>query len=231
MIKIENVEVSGWKAAIRGMRNPLNSWDKSDTDFTTFDNPIIGPNDWKLMTQLVEAGTDHSKFMRMIIFSCDITAPLFWWKEMDTYKVGSVRNSCSTMHKIMEHEFTKNDFSFESSADFESRDIAMNTVIEHLNELRDIYLYGDVEYFEDLEHNISETVYYTEPHDKRVWKELIEFLPSSYLQRATWQANYQVLRNIYHSRKSHKLSEWHDFCEMIETLPHHELITGKLVTE
>ena len=205
MIKIENVEVCGWKAAMRGMRNPLNSWEKSDTDFTTFDNPIIGPNDWKLMNNLVEAGTDHSKFMRMIIFSCDINAPLYWWKEMDTYKVGTVRNSCSTMHKIMDHEFTEEDFSF-----------------EHVREAYSIYTICELNYIRKE---------YLKTKDKNIWYELIQLLPSSYMQKATWTANYQVLRNVYHARKDHKLSEWHDFCRMIESLPHHELITGNLVTK
>lgn len=223
MIEITNIETYGWEAAIRGMRNPMNSWDKSDSLFRDFDfyhkingeifdgvpdhndNILIGENDLKLMKQLVSAGTDHSKFMRMIIFSCDINAPLYWWKEMDTYKVGTVRNSCSTMHKIMEHEFTEKDFAF-----------------EHVREAYSIYTICELNYIRKE---------YLKTKDKNIWYELIQLLPSSYMQKATWTANYQVLRNVYHARKDHKLSEWHDFCRMIESLPHHELITGNLVTK
>lgn len=225
MIEITNIETCNWEAAIRGMRNPMNSWDKSDSWFRDFDfyhkingeifdgvpdhndSVFIGENDLKLMKQLVPAGTDHSKFMRMIIFSCDINAPLYWWKEMDTYKVGTVRNSCSTMHKIMEHKFTEKDFSFK----YMNR-LAFEDILIRLNTLRYYYINGS-EPFE------------IEPNDKDIWYELIQFLPSSYMQKATWTANYQVLRNIYHARKNHKLDEWHKFCDTIKSLPYSELIT------
>ncbi len=217
MIEITNIETSNWEAAIRGMRNPMNSWDKSDSWFRDFDfyhkingeifdgvpdhndNVLVGENDLKLMKQLVSAGTDHSKFMRMIIFSCDINAPLYWWKETDTYKVGTVRNSCSTMHKIMEHKFTEKDFAF-----------------EHVREAYGIYTICELNYIRKE---------YLKTKDKNAWYELIQLLPSSYMQKATWTANYQVLRNIYHSRKKHKLKEWHEFCDMIKSLPYSELIT------
>lgn len=220
MIKIENTEVFGWESAIRGMRNPMNSWDKSDSwygckygdyghteadtcgDACRFDcEHILGPNDLDLMRKLVIAGSDHSKFMRMINVTCDITAPLYWWKEMDTYKVGTVRNSCSTMHKIHAKEFTKDDFSIENVLDDVDR---CDYIIGRLNYARKMYL---------------------ETQDKRYWYSMIQILPSSYNQRATVQMNYQVLRNIYHSRKNHKLDEWHDFCHWVESLPYSELIT------
>jgi hypothetical protein len=225
MIKITNIETSNWEAAIRGMRNPMNSWDKSDSWFRDYDgyhkingdisyevpdhndNIFIGENDLKLMKQLVSAGTDHSKFMRMIIFSCDMNAPIYWWKEMDTYKVGTVRNSCSTMHKIMEHEFTEKDFAFEHV-----REGYIDFVIRELNHLRKCYFH-----IKDMAPDNT---------SKDIWYELIQLLPSSYMQKATWTANYQVLRNIYHARKNHKLDEWHKFCDKIEKLPYSELITS-----
>ena len=220
MIKIENTEIFGWESAIRGMRNPMNSWDKSDSwhgcqygdyghleadtcgDACRFDcEHILGHNDLDLMEKLVKAGTDHSKFMRMINVTCDITAPLYWWKEMDTYKVGTVRNSCSTMHKIHSKEFTREDFSFEKVlCDVDS----CTYILGRLNYARSKYL---------------------ETQDKRYWYSMIQLLPSSYNQRATVQLNYAVLRNMYHSRKNHKLDEWHDFCHWIESLPYSELIT------
>ncbi len=224
MIEITNIETSNWEAAIRGMRNPMNSWDRSDSWFRDYDgyhkingdmsyevpghndNVFIGENDLKLMKQLVSAGTDHSKFMRMIIFSCDINAPLYWWKEMDTYKVGTVRDSCSTMHKIMEHEFTEKDFAFGHV-----REGYIDFIIRELNHLRKCYLH-----IKDLAPDNT---------SKDIWYELIQLLPSSYMQKATWTANYQVLRNIYHARKNHKLDEWHKFCDAIEHLPYSELIT------
>lgn len=203
MIKIENADVHGFEAAIRGMRNPLNSWDKSDSHWETVypSEFLIGKNDFTLMKQLVSAGSDHSKFMRMITVTCDITAPLYWWKEMDTYKVGTSRNSCSTMHTIHKREFTENDFSFENVPS----DVAgICEVLGRLNYARKIYL---------------------ESNNKKYWYAMIQILPSSYNQRATWQANYAVLRNIYHARKNHKLDEWHGFCAWIESLPYSELIT------
>lgn len=226
MIKITNIETSNWEAAIRGMRNPMNSWDKSDSWFRDYDGyhkingyisyevpdhndeVFIGENDLKLMKQLVSAGTDHSKFMRMIIFSCDMNAPIYWWKEMDTYKVGTVRNSCSTMHKIMEHKFTEKDFAHE----YMNR-LVLEEIIIKLNTLRYYYINGS-------------KPFKIEPNDKDIWYELIQLLPSSYMQKSTWTANYQVLRNIYHARKNHKLDEWHEFCDEIEKLPYSELITA-----
>lgn len=223
MIKIEKIETCNWEAAIRSMRNPMNSWDKSDSgfgceegkvcrfcphnfspDWCGYNNEhyILGPNDHKLALQLATAGSDHGKFLRSIIFSCDITAPMYWWKEMDTYKVGTVRNSCSTMHKIMAKEFTLDDFSYDNIV-FESLG-ALDTMIDELNFLRQSYLNNK---------------------NKKIWYSLIQLLPSSYNQRATWTANYEVLRNIYHARKNHKLDEWHEFCAMIEKLPYSELIT------
>ena len=207
MIKIENIEVSGWEAAIRGMRNPMNSWDKSDSEFKGHyidkpDLPYIGYNDLKLMRDLLMAGTDHSKFMRMINVTMDVTAPLYWWKEADTYKVGTVRNSCSTMHKIAAKEFEIDDFSHEHLLNENA--IFFGKALERLNNARKKYL---------------------ETKDKTYWWQLIQLLPSSYNQRATLQMNYAVLRNIYNSRKNHKLNEWCTFCHFIDTLPYSGLIT------
>ena len=207
MIKIENVDVYGFETAIRGMRNPMNSWDKSDScNFHSFDGIEfdMGENDLKLMKDLVKAGSDHSKFMRMITVTLDITAPIYWWKEFDTYKVGTVRNSCSTMHKIHSKEFALEDFSCEYCPAF------TNGVIETLETWRKQYL---------------------ETKDKKYWYAMIQLLPSSYNQRATVQLNYAVLRNMYHSRKNHKLDEWQEFCKWIETLPYSELITGDEIKE
>lgn len=210
MINIENTEVFGFEAAIRGMRNPMNSWDKSDSwygDYGHIDSYgcderckcdceyVLGRNDLDLMKKLIKAGTDHSKFMRMINVTCDIIAPLYWWKEFDTYKVGTARNSCSTMHKIHAKEFTIEDFSVENVlSDVDS----CSYILGRLNYARKMYL---------------------ETQDKRYWYSMIQILPSSYNQRATVQLNYQVLQNIYHSRKNHKLDEWHEFCHWIESLP------------
>lgn len=211
MIKIENMCACNWETAIRGMRNPMNSWDKSDSYYTD-GVYILGPNDLKLAKQLATAGSDHGKFLRMIIFSCDITAPLYWWKGMDTYKVGTVRNSCSTMHKITEKEFTVDDFSVEHLDHFSLTQLKY--IIGRLNANRSEYLCWDPK---------DETAL----PKKDYWWQLIQLLPSSYNQRATWTANYEVLRNIYHARKNHKLDEWHKFCDMIEELPYSELITEK----
>lgn len=219
MIQIDNTAVSGWEAATRGMRNPHNSWETSDSwygcrmgDYGRTDSCdcdllcrfdceyCIGNKDLDLMIKLVKAGTDHSKFMRMINVTCDITAPLYWWKEMDTYKVGTVRNSCSTMHTITNREFTMGDFSCEYAKDFS----VLGKVLHALNRLRDLYI---------------------KSHDKAYWYALIQLLPSSYNQRATWSANYAVLRNIYHARKDHRLNEWAEFCDWIEGLEYSELIT------
>ena len=210
MIKIENVDVYGFEVAIRGMRNPLNSWDKSDSseNFIT-DTYDIGENDLKLMKQLVKAGTDHSKFMRMITVTCDITAPRYWWAEFDTYKVGTVRNSCSTMHTIHQKKFTLDDFSHEH--------------LEAIYEVPCNYL-GVLDFVLD-ELNKAHKLF-IETKDKKYWWQIIQLLPQSYNQRATVQLNYQVLRNMYHARKNHKLDEWKIFCKWIEEgLPYSELIT------
>ena len=228
MLKIEHTEIIGWEAAIRGMRNPMNSWEKSDSSFwppiditTTEDldsgyypkysktETYIGPTDLDLMTRLRNAGTDHRKFMRMIAVYVDITAPLYWWKEFDTYKVGTVANSCSTMHKIHAKEFTRDDFSHEHLIEDHSGEVEgieyLDFVIGGLNKYRKRYL---------------------EMNDKKYWWQMIQLLPSSYNQRRTVMLNYEVLANIYKSRKNHKLDEWHTFCDWIETLPYSELITG-----
>lgn len=222
MLKIEHTEVLGWEHAIRGMRNPLNSWDKSDTwdcadrkcvECPLFSekgcgehfNPIIGHNDLDLMKRLVKAGTDHSKFMRMITVSCDVTSNHTWWAEFDTYKVGTVRNSCSKMHKIHVKEFAEEDFSHEGidSCGRKTKK-CFSMVLEELERLRRLF---------------------NEKKDQRYWRAIIELLPMGYNIKATVQLNYAVLRNVYHARKNHKLDEWHQFCEWIESLPYSELIT------
>lgn len=238
MIKLENTEVMGWEAAIRGMRNPLNSWNQSDSgwDASTFylDKKYItvmpehfsgscyelGPNDKNLMERLRNAGTDHRKFMRMITVYIDITAPLYWWKEFDTYKVGTVVNSCSTMHKIAAKEFTLEDFSHEHLIDSfdETWDIAAG------DECRSTPL--DILYTVSNALNIYREKY-LETKDKKYWWQMIQLLPSSYNQRRTVMLNYEVLANIYKSRKSHKLDEWHVFCDWVKELPYSELITGE----
>ena len=233
MITYQHTEVVGWEAAIRGMRNPLKSWEKSDSRYHNdpvydenhpqfiHDNPIfnVGPNDLSLMMKLRNAGTDHRKFMRMITVYVDITAPLYWWKEFDTYKVGTVANSCSTMHTIHKKEFTLEDFSHEHLIEAEkpiserSSDCVeppnaiwlMYRTIQTLNQYRDLYL---------------------QTKDKKYWWQMIQLLPTSYNQKRTVMLNYEVLANIYKSRKDHKLTEWHEFCDWIKTLPYSELITG-----
>lgn len=230
MIKFENSEVMGLEAAIRGMRNPMNSWEKSDSAkcYTNANCPgicknnmcnvsgiCIGPND--LMTRLRNAGTDHRKFMRMITVYVDITAPLYWWKEFDTYKVGTVANSCSTMHKIAEKEFTLDDFSCEHLIT-QAKDRFEN-IVDTLNGYRDIYVnwYGQDELIQRA----------FEYDKKQVWWQMIQLLPSSYNQKRTVMLNYEVLANIYKSRKNHKLDEWSvGFIKWIESLPYSELITG-----
>lgn len=226
MLKIEKVETVGWEAAIRGMRNPMNSWKKSDSFFCgsleccfTDDecNPgcagygqgfNLGEADFDLMIRLRNAGTDHRKFMRMITVYVDITAPLYWWKEFDTYKVGTVANSCSTMHKIAEKEFTLEDFSHEHLLPTAKKNL--ESTIDILNGYRDQY---SVDTNPELK--------------KEYWWQMIQLLPSSYNQRRTVMLNYEVLANIYKSRRNHKLDEWHTFCDWIEDLPYSELITGK----
>ena len=238
MIKLENTEVTGWEAAIRGMRNPLNSWDKSDSgwdesiyhndkDYITvmsddLSDYEIGPNDFYLMKRLRNAGTDHRKFMRMITVYVDITAPLYWWKEFDTYKVGTVANSCSTMHKIADKEFTLDDFSCEHLG---------VTVPAELNDgtevFQNLWIESLKRTIEDL--NIARCSYIREQNaylKKKYWWQMIQILPSSYNQRRTVMLNYEVLANMYKSRKNHKLDEWHTLCDWIISLPYSELITG-----
>lgn len=216
MIKIENVDVSGWEAAIRGMRNPMNSWDRSDSYFNSetgsyfpkdgYDINVyrniwyIGEEDRKLMHKLAKAGNEHAKFRRMLNVTMDITAPLYFWKEFDTYKVGTVSNSCSTMHKIHENEFTLDDFSVEHL--YTNNLEAFGTIISALNEARAVYL---------------------QTKEKEDWWQMIQLLPSSYNQRRTIQLNYEVLSRIYHQRCNHKLDEWREFCDYIlKTLPYSE---------
>ena len=244
MLKIEKTEVVGWEAAIRGMRNPMNSWEQSDSaychkdlvrDCTTcvhrdtgysactaghFD---VGPKDYDLMTRLRNAGTDHRKFMRMIEVYVDITAPLYWWKEYDTYKVGTVANSCSTMHKIAAKEFTLDDFSHEHLGVLipaelnDGEEVFQNLWIESLKRT-----------IEDL--NIARGFYIREQNSdlkKKYWLQMIQLLPSSYNQKRTIMLSYEVLANIYKSRRNHKLAEWHTLCDWIEGLPYSDLITGE----
>lgn len=231
MLKIEKTEVFGWEAAIRGMRNPLNSWEQSDSAYChrdlvrdcitcvhrdtgysacTAGHFDVGPRDYDLMTRLRNAGTDHRKFMRMIIVYVDITAPLYWWKEYDTYKVGTVANSCSTMHKIAEKEFDVNDFSHEHIEELTGDEYNMSygmllRTVDILNYYRQKYL---------------------ETKDKTYWWQMIQLLPSSYNQKRTVMLNYEVLANIYKSRKGHRLDEWKTLLDWIETLPYADLITG-----
>ena len=219
MIKIEDTNVYGWEAAITGMRNPLNSWDRSDTNWDKYYssrdiNRCIGPNDLNLMKRLSMAGPDHGKYLRFINVNCDITAPLYWWKEFDTYKVGTVANSCSTMHKIAAKKFTLEDFSHEHLSE-PAISILKNT-IEALNQARDLYLGYD-----GFKHKWGDW------EKKHYWWQMIQLLPSSYNQKRTVMLNYEVLANIYKSRKNHKLDEWREFCAWIKTLPYHEIITGE----
>lgn len=211
-IKIENIETYGWEAAVRGMRNPKNSWDMSDSGWEFVEDPsiinpndevkfVLGENDLKLMHTLAKAGSDHGKFLRMITVTMDITAPLYWWKEFDTYKVGTVANSCSTMHKIHAKEFTLDDFSHEHLT-IECRDL-LEKIIVCLNAKRDLYNRGK------------------EKHD---WWQMIQLLPTSFNQRRTVQMNYAVALNMYHARKNHKLDEWHALCDEIKALPYFEKI-------
>ena len=269
MIKLENFEVAGWDHAIRGLRNPLNSWSKSDSYVSDCQNmdcdeclygsmltgdrricdvptgspymfgevPHLGPNDKSLMMKLRNAGTDHRKYMRMITVYSDITAPLYWWKEFDTYKVGTVANSCSTMHKIHEKEFTLEDFSHDRLKTKLSRDVLRDT-INTLNILRTVYLEGGIldpenNYFASLD--LPEVVklpgtYFQvfEPKSMDIWHEMIQLLPSSYNQKRTVMMNYEVLANMYKSRKNHKLDEWRELCAWVEQLPYSELITGEV---
>lgn len=234
MLKIENFKVVGWEHAIHGMRNPMNSWEKSDSECLfhalpnySYDDPKaeeytrylddynlnlkLGPNDYTLMKKLRDGGPVHAKYRRMITVYLDITAPLYWWKEFDTYKVGTVANSCSTMHTIAAKEFTIDDFSCEhlmSRAQVYNGYVptsVLECIIGALNEFRKLYL---------------------ETKDKSYWWQMIQLLPSSYNQKRTVMLNYEVLANIYESRKDHKLDEWRTFCHWIDELPYSELITG-----
>lgn len=243
MIKIENVVLpheKQWETVIRGMRNPLNSWDKSDSEecrnifcgdcdgecLPHTNGFIIGSNDLDLMKRLDKAGTEHRKFMRMITVYVDITAPLYWWKEFDTYKVGTVANSCSTMHKIAAKEFTLEDFSCEhlrNDGMFGDSLGALKYIISLLNFWRDRYNESDEERRDYFNYNGYPSVL----SKKDAWWQLIQLLPSSYNQKRTVMLNYEVLANMYHQRKNHKLDEWRTFCERIKTLPCSELITGE----
>ena len=218
MIKIEKTDVFGWVAAVRGLRNPMNSWEKSDSTFfpvyakPSEHIPEIGENDLALMQRLVQAGSDHSKFMRMLTVFCDITAPLYWWKEYDTYKVGTVANSCSTMHKIHAKAFDRDDFSWEHlfNDDREACSFYLDTLDIVINALNDA------------------RTQYCRTKDKRYWWQMIQLLPSSYNQKRTVEVNYAVLRNMYHARKNHRLDDWHTFCAWVESLPYaKELITAE----
>lgn len=218
MIKIEKTDTDGWEAAIRGMRNPLNSWDKSDSGVKEIYGLglafVVGPNDLALMQKLAAAGTDHSKYLRMITVTADITAPLYWWKEFDTYKVGTVANSCSTMHSIADKEFSLDDFSHEhlklwkseNGGDIHSGMInGLQRTVKDLNYCRERYL---------------------ETKDKNWWWQMIQLLPSSYNQLRTVQLNYQVAHAMHEARKNHKLDEWHVFCDWVERLPYYREIFG-----
>lgn len=242
MIKIENVVLpheKQWEAIIRGMRNPINSWDKSDSREcnNTFcgecngeclphtNGFIVGENDLDLMKRLDKAGTEHRKFMRMITVYMDITAPLYWWKEFDTYKVGTVCNSCSTMHKIAAKEFILDDFSCEhlkNDGMFGDSLGALKYIISILNFWRDRHNESD----EERQNYFEQNGYSSVPSKKDCWWQMIQLLPSSYNQKRTIMLNYEVLASMYYQRKNHKLDEWREFCEWIKTLPCSELITG-----
>ena len=237
MLKVENVEVIGWEHAIRGMRNPKNSWAKSDSGpecpyekekccGECQQNFCIGPNDKQLMMALRNAGTDHRKFMRMITVYLDITAPLYWWKEFDTYKVGTVANSCSTMHKIAAKEFTLDDVSHEHLCDDELA--LLEEVIARLNMNRIVFIAKNDKQV-DRYTVMSDECY--AKYKKTLWWQMIQLLPSSYNQKRTVMLNYEVLANIYKSRRNHKLDEWHTLCDWIESLPYSTLITGGVVDE
>ena len=215
MIKIEKTDVYGWEAAIRGMRNPMNSWDKIDSGFYWDDENLvfgIGDNDRDLMMKLAKGGSVHAKYRRMITVTVDIHAPLYWWKEFDTYKVGTVANSCSTMHKIHAKEFTMDDFSCEKLI---ANEPVPTTVLSPLQFLSG--LIGALNGCRDM---------FLATNDKRWWEQMIQLLPTSYNQKRTVLLNYEVLVGMYRDRKNHKLDEWHTFCDWIRELPYSELITG-----
>lgn len=252
MIKIEKIEALGWEQAIRGMRNPMNSWDKSDSGPCLTHGPahcidcpypagdcsgteadlnshfIIGPNDRDLMMRLAQGGPVHAKYRRMIVVYADITAPLYWWKEFDTYKVGTIANSCSTMHKIQEKEFTLEDFSHEHlNNDAWNREwIESAMVDEDIASPHKVWATP----LDILKYTIEMLncyrAQYLETRDKDDWWQMIQLLPSSYNQKRTVMLNYEVLTGIYPMRKNHKLDEWREFCQWIEKLPYSEIITG-----
>ena len=232
MIKIENTYVDGWAAAIRGMRNPLNSWDKSDSnlegtlgcwnpqnemcEWFPCEDCFVGPNDLALMQKLAAAGTDHGKFLRMITITADITAPLYWWKEYDTYKVGTVANSCSTMHKIADKEFTDLDFSLDHVGGYSC-----------FMDPYDRYEFDPKKHFEKTRRLLNHyRRRYLETGDKKYWWQIVTLLPSNYNQRRTVQLNYQVAHAVHEARKNHKLDEWHVFCDWVERLPYYREIFG-----
>ena len=251
MIKIEHVETAGWEAALRGMRNPMNSWAKGDTDYKLYDSSMlkngwiiedveedhvlhVGTEDERLCMNLRNAGVEHRKYMRMIAVWCDITAPLYWWKQFDTYKVGTVANSCSTMHKIHAKEFTRDDFSCEDLLPLSLT--SLDETINILNFWRYIYLNGGnvaetkkVTWGDRMEmcdcNDIAHTHYY--PEDPIIWLQLIKLLPDEYNQKRTVMLNYEVLAKMYKERRHHKLQEWHDICDWMKTLPASELIVGE----
>lgn len=207
-MKINHLKSFNWEGALRGMRNPLNSWDKADTSYDNFGNAVIGPNDMKLCLKLIKAGSEHRKFLRQIMVSFDLTAPLYVWKEVDTYKVGTVANSTSTMHKIMDHEFTFDDFEMD---DFENVPMASGSMFQ----------YDIKEIWNDLILDLNALRnWYLETKDKRYWKELIRILPESFLQTRTMTMNYENILNILHQRENHKLTEWHFICDELMELPY-----------
>ena len=218
MIKIENIEVFNFEGAFRGLRNPMNSWNKSDSYIDALTNKyIVGENDLKLAQRMIGAGTDESKFMRQIFVSMDITAPLYWWKEADTYKIATVSNSCSTMHKITSSEITEENYSFDPEPDKPLTDLPTNDYVRILDIKNRVV--ADVEWLRKK---------YNETKDKRYWRLLIQINPDGWLQKRTWTGNYQNLRNMYFARKNHKLIEWIQFCQIIEQLPYSkELICYK----
>ena len=243
MIKIEETQVMGLGPAIRGMRNPMNSWDKSDSEYCAFiggcercylhndntdecsklnyamDHFVIGPNDHDLAMRLIKGGPVEAKFRRQIFVSVNITGPLLWWKEFDTYKIGTTANSCSTMHKIHAKEFVLGDFTHENL-----RPRSLNILMETINELnywRDIFINGGTD-------DSSGSVKVFEPKDREAWRQMIDLLPTTYNQMRTITFNYEVLAGMYKSRKNHKLREWRDLCEWMLTLPYSEFITGKV---
>lgn len=250
MIKFEHIDIHGWEAAIRGMRNPMNSWEKSDSLFLKFEDTeynistlgdingnralirknemdsaledygaSIGPNDHALMMKLAKAGSEHSKYRRFITVTMDIMAPLYWWKEFDTYKVGTVANSCSTMHKIHAKEFELDDFSHEHLIESGYMDKPTDIAIKNLVAGPKAILGLNIDML-----NICRN-HYLKTKDKETWWQMIQLLPSSYNQKRTVMLNYEVLAHICQQRKDHKLDEWHDFCDMIKTLPYSEIIT------